>query len=161
MTDERRQPVARPVDRVLNVAENLVYAGAGLLLALAAAAVVGTVAVDLVRSVGRGVQMAVTDALDGLLLAFILLELLAAVRATITERQLVAEPFLVAGIIASIKEIIVVALSATKSRGTDAAAFDDSVVQIGVLAGVVLLLSVATFLVRRKEREPAEAATPA
>lgn len=105
--------------------------------------------------------MAVTDALDGLLLAFILLELLAAVRATITERQLVAEPFLVAGIIASIKEIIVVALSATKSRGTDAAAFDDSVVQIGVLAGVVLLLSVATFLVRRKEREPAEAATPA
>ena len=35
-------------------------------------------------------------------------------------------------------------------------AFDDAMLEIGVLGGVVLLLAVASFLVRRKEREPEE-----
>ncbi len=105
---------------------------------------------------GDGVEKSITTALDGLLLVFILLELLAAVRATMIEHKLVAEPFLVAGIIASIKEIIVVALGAKEAMGKDPAAFDDAMTQIGILAGVVLLLAVASWLVRRKEREPEE-----
>jgi len=102
------------------------------------------------------VEKSITTALDGLLLVFILLELLAAVRTTMTEHQLVAEPFLVAGIIASIKEIIVVALGAKESMGKEGPAFDDAMVQISVLGGIVLLLALATYLVRRKEREPEE-----
>jgi uncharacterized membrane protein (DUF373 family) len=87
------------------------------------------------------------------LLVFILLELLSAVRTTMTERRLVAEPFLVVGIIASIKEIVVTALDASKLSGER---FDDAMITIGVLAGAVFLLAVATFLIRRKEREPQE-----
>ena len=73
----------------------------------------------LVQDFDKGVEKAITTALDGLLLVFILLELLAAVRATMTEHKLVAEPFLVAGIIASIKEIIVVTLGAKETMGQD------------------------------------------
>ena len=87
---------------------------------------------------------------------FIVLELLAGVRATMVERKLVAEPFLVVGIIASIKEIVVIALNAKKDAGLDEAAFDDSMTQIGVLGLLVLTLAAAGYLVRRKEREPAE-----
>ena len=154
--DDGDQPGVGPIDRVLGTAENLVYAAAGGLLAVAAVIVLGAVAYHLFVDLKDGAETAVTKALDGLLLVFIVLELLAGVRATMVERKLVAEPFLVVGIIASIKEIVVIALSAKEDAGLDAAAFDDSMTQIGVLGLLVLTLAAAGYLVRRKEREPQE-----
>lgn len=148
--------VATGSDRALGLAENIVYAATGLVLVAGAVVVLAAVSYRLAVDVSQGASSAVTGALDGLLLVFILLELLAGVRATIVEHRLVAEPFLVAGIIASIKEIIVVSLSAKKTRLADPAAFDDAMIEIAVLGGIVLLLSLAAFLVRRKEREPEE-----
>ena len=116
---ESDDEVVRPADRALNLAEDLVYILAGLLLLGGAVTVLVAVGYHLAQEIGDGVEDAITSALDGLLLVFILLELLAAVRATMTERKLVAEPFLVAGIIASIKEIIVVTLGAKESMGKE------------------------------------------
>jgi uncharacterized membrane protein (DUF373 family) len=147
-------PVVRPADRVLHVAENVVYALAGVLLAGSAVVVLASTAYHLVSELDEGAEQAVVAALDGLLLVFILLELLAGVRATMVERKLVAEPFLVVGIIASIKEIIVVALNAD-SEGPQQA-FENSMVEIAVLGGLIVLLAGAGYLVRRKEREPTE-----
>ena len=59
--------------------------------------------------VDDGVVAATTETLSILLLVFIFVELLGAVRVIIRERRLVAEPFLLVGIIAAIKEIVVVA----------------------------------------------------
>ena len=154
--DDQDQPGVGPIDRVLGTAENLVYAAAGALLAIAAVVVLGSVAYHLFADLRDGAEDAVTAALDGLLLVFIVLELLAGVRATMVERKLVAEPFLIVGIIASIKEIVVIALAAKKDAGLDEAAFDDSMTQIGVLGLLVLTLAAAGYLVRRKEREPEE-----
>lgn len=129
------------------------YALAGLFLVVGALIVAGSIAYHLVLDIGDGAERAVTAALDALLLVFILLELLSAVRSTVTEKRLVAEPFLVVGIIASIKEIVVTALGAGELTGER---FDDSIMMIAVLTGAVLLLAIATFLIRRKEREPEE-----
>lgn len=156
MADDKAQPGVRLTDRVLGTAENLVYAAAGVLLVVSAVVVVGTVAYHLVKDLQDGAEVAVTSALDGLLLVFIVLELLAGVRATMIERKLVAEPFLVVGIIASIKEIVVVTLRANNEAGLDDKAFQASMSKIGVLGVMVLLLSAAGYLVRRKEREPTE-----
>jgi uncharacterized membrane protein (DUF373 family) len=152
----QRAPVAERADRGLHSAENLVYALAGTVLVVSALLVLVAIGYRLVNDLDDGTQPAVTAALDGLLLVFILLELLAAVRATMTERRLVAEPFLIVGIIASIKEVVVTALDAKQTRGDEGGAFDDAMVEVGVLGGLVLLLAIATYLVRRKEREPAE-----
>ncbi len=139
------------------MAENVVYACIGLLLAVSGVVALVTVGYHLATDLRNGAEEAVTTALDGLLLVFIVLELLAGVRATMVERKLVAEPFLVVGIIASIKEIVVLALRAPTTRGMDDPMFEASMVEIGVLGVLVLLLSAANFLVRRKEREPTEA----
>ena len=154
--DEQDQPGVAPIDRVLSTVENLVYAAAGGLLAVAAVIVLGSVAYHLFVDLQDGAEGAVTQALDGLLLVFIVLELLAGVRATMVERKLVAEPFLVVGIIASIKEIVVIALDAKQESGLDDAAFQASLAEIGVLGLLVLTLAAAGYLVRRKEREPQE-----
>ena len=154
--DDDEQPGIGPVERILGGAENLVYAAAGGVLAIAAVIVLCTVAYHLVVDLKDGAEDAVTQALDGLLLVFIVLELLAGVRATMVERKLVAEPFLIVGIIASIKEIVVIALEAKKEHGLDDAAFQASLAEIGVLGMLILLLAAAGYLVRRKEREPQE-----
>ena len=145
-----------PADRVLRVAEAAVYAIVGAALVASAVIVLVALTYHLVRDLDEGAEPAITGALDSLLLVFILLELLAGVRAIMTQRKLVAEPFLIVGIIASIKEVIVITLAAQESRGRDAAAFDDAMIEIGVLGALVLALAVANLLMRRKEREPAE-----
>jgi uncharacterized membrane protein (DUF373 family) len=150
---EREDRAAVLATQAMHVGENVVYAAVGLLLIVAAGVAVVVIGYHLVTDVGDGAIDAVTAALDGLLLVFILVELLGAVRATVRERKLVAEPFLVVGIIAAIKEIVVASLEAGHAEGED---FDHAMTQVGVLAGVVLLLAVSSFLVRRKEREPAE-----
>ena len=154
--DEKEEEMVGPIDRVLTFAENFLYTVSALLLLAGAVAVLGEIGYNLVDELDEGVATAVTHSLDGLLLVFILLELLAAVRATMVEHRLVAEPFLVAGIIASIKEIIVLSLEAADFVGKEGDGFRHAMTGIGVLGGIVLLLSVATFLVRRKEREPEE-----
>ncbi len=151
-----REPIADPADRVLRIAENVVYSFAGVLLAAGAVIVLATVTWHLAFDAAKGVEKGVTTALDGLLLVFILLELLAGVRATMKEKKLVAEPFLMVGIIASIKEIVILTLESKEIYDTENAAFDNAMIEIGVLAGVILLLSFASYLVRRKEREPEE-----
>ncbi len=151
-----REPVADPADRVLVFAENVVYTLLGALLAAGAVLVLGSVGYHLVADIADGVGTSVANALDGMLLVFILLELLAGVRATMKEKKLVAEPFLVVGIIASIKEIVVLTLESKEIYRTDDAAFENAITEVAVLGGVILLLALASFLVRRKEREPEE-----
>ena len=160
MAEEEHAPepeeVARPADRALELAENVVYIAAGVALLASAAVVLVATGYHLVGGLDEGAEKAVTESLGGLLLVFILLELLAGVRATMVEHKLVAEPFLVAGTIASIKEIIVGTLEASEKRGSDDRAFRHAMIEIGVLGALVLALTAATFLVRRKSREPEE-----
>ena len=57
----------------------------------------------------------IVEVLDTLLLVFIIVELLSAVRRTLSQRELIAEPFLIVGIIASIKEIVVLSVKAAET----------------------------------------------
>jgi len=143
-------------DRILAGAEDLIYVGIAALL-VAASGVLLVVAVDELLDVFDGLgSEPVVEVLDTLLLLFIFVELLSAVRATVATRGLVAEPFLLVGIIASIKEIVVLSVKAADDIGAGAK-FRDQLWEIAVLGGVVLLLGITAWLLRIKEREPAEA----
>ncbi len=141
---------------LLRVAEDGIYLGVGLLLAVGGVILLFQAGVTLVTTVGESVEEAVKATLDLLLLVFIFVELLGAVRTTIRERKLVAEPFLIIGIIASIKEIVVVSISAKDNFGTADGSFEDAMLEVGILAGLVVALALAMFLSRLKEREPEE-----
>jgi uncharacterized membrane protein (DUF373 family) len=139
----------------LGWAEDVVYVGIAVLL-FAAAAMLLVVAADQLLEVFDDLSSEVVlEVLDTLLLVFIVVELLSAVRTTLTERQLIAEPFLIVGIIASIKEIVVLSVKAAESIGTGEQ-FRDQLWEIGVLGVVVVLLGATAWLLRRKEREPQE-----
>ena len=143
--------LTRTLDRVIGRGEDVLYAAVSLLLVVGAVIVLGEAGHSLVTETDDGARKTVEHVLDSLLIVFILVELLSAVRVTIVERHLVAEPFLLVGIIASIKEIVVTGVFA--AEGADVG---DTMLQVGVLGAVVLGLSIASLLLRRKEREPEE-----
>jgi uncharacterized membrane protein (DUF373 family) len=155
--EERVPPpgFSRRGTRALEVAENVVYGGIALFLVGSAFILLAVAAKTSLGLLSDFSQKPVLEVLDVLLLVFIVVELLFAVRTTVEKRELVAEPFLLVGIIASIKEIVVLSVEAASALG-EGAEFDDRIVEIGLLGVLVVLLGVTSFLLRRKEREPDE-----
>ena len=145
-------------DAVLEAIEKIVYLGITALLLVASVVLLAVAAKDLLDVFDDFDTNPVVEVLDTLLLLFILVELLSAVRITISKRELVAEPFLLVGIIASIKEIVVLSVKAAESIG-DGQSFRDQLWQIGVLGVVVFLLGATAWMLRIKEREPQEGQT--
>jgi uncharacterized membrane protein (DUF373 family) len=142
--------------RLLTVAEDAVYVSIALLLVAGAGVLIVRAALDLVSGAGKGSADAMIDTLDSLLLVFIFVELLYAVRSTLQERQIVAEPFLIAGLLVCIKEIIVLAVTAPADYIDKGPQFARAMVEIGLLGGLVVVLAASAVLLRRKEREPEE-----
>ena len=101
------------------------------------------------------IYVAIAALLDRLLLVFVLVELIFAVRMTLSRREIVAEPFLIVGIIASIKEIIVLSVKAADYVGKGDK-FTHAIMEVAVLGVLVLVLAVSAILLRAKEREPQE-----
>lgn len=151
-TEDPPQPfVTRITNRGLRYAEDLLYALVALTLIGCAFAVLASTINHVLTTGGDGIVAAMESTLDSLLIVFILIELLSAVRSTLTERKLVAEPFLLVGIIATIKEIVVVSAFAEKGRDVE-----KSMLEVGVLGAVLVGLALSAFVLRRKEREPEE-----
>ena len=143
-------------DRLFELAEDVIYVVIAVLLAGAAGVVLFHAAVTGVRTAGDDSSDAMVEVLDRLLLVFIFVELLYAVRTTLKERQIVAEPFLVAGILTAIKEIIVLSVKAPAEYLEKGPEFARAMVEIGLLGALVLVLAGAAVLLRVKEREPEE-----
>ena len=135
----------------IQFAETVLYGLVTIVLVVGAVILLIDAVHALATEAGDGVTGAIEQMLEALLLVFILVELSSAVRSTVTERKLVAEPFLLVGIIASIKEVVAIAAFAEPDREVD-----EAMLQVGVLGAVILVLAVSSWLLRRKEREPEE-----
>jgi len=158
MTDSKEEPPAHVSlgNRALVIVEDLVYVSLAVLLAAGALVLVVKAAVELVSGAQKSGPEAMIDTLDAILLVFIFVELLYAVRITLKERQIVAEPFLVAGILVCIKEIIVLAVKSPTEYISKGPEFARAMVEVGLLGLLVLVLSAAAVVLRRKEKEPEE-----
>lgn len=148
----------RLTDQVLTVVEDVLYSGIAVLLIVAAGGLLVVAGRDLLGSVVKEDTAGVLHVLDTLLLVFIFVELLYAVRQTLKERQVLVEPFLLVGILAAIKEIVVLSVEAAKQVNQASPAFGRSVTEIGVLGGLLLALALAAVLLRKQEREPPKSA---
>jgi uncharacterized membrane protein (DUF373 family) len=155
--EKRHRPpgLGRSGTRALEIAENLVYAGIALFLILCGFLLLVIAAKTTWGLVDDFTTTPLLEVLDVLLLVFIVVELLFALRITVERRELVAEPFLLVGIIASIKEIVVLSVEAAGVIGKGDE-FTHRIVEIGALGVLVVLLGGTALLLRRKEREPDE-----
>jgi len=152
--EEREEDRQRLADRVLSGVEDAVYWGIAVVLALGSVALLVAQFNTLLRLRNSSTSTLMLEILDGLLLLFIFVELLYAVRACLRSHEIVAEPFLIVGILAGIKEIVVLSVEAATllQRGPE---FSRAVVEIGVLGGVVLVLALSALILRVRRPEGA------
>lgn len=136
-------------DNLLGVVEDVIYVSVAALLAASATVVLYRAFLELFRAAQIDRPQALLTVLDELLLVFIFVELLYAVRTTLKERQVLVEPFLITGILASIKEIIVLSVKAANEYLGQGPEFARAMVGIGTLGVVVLILAVSVILLRR------------
>ena len=140
----------------LHLLEAALYIAVGILLAAVAVAVLLGAGVLLSRGVanrdmaGYGLQV-----LDQLLFVLVLVEILHTVRISIRAQEIFIEPFLIVGLIASIRRVLVITMQAAKLTeeghgSADAAiAFRNSMIELGLLGVLVLVLVVSIYLLRR------------
>jgi uncharacterized membrane protein (DUF373 family) len=148
----------RFADRALGFLEDGVYWSIAIVLVAGSMALLVAQFNTMLRLRTSPASTVMLEVLDGLLLIFIFVELLYAVRSCLRSHEIVAEPFLIVGILAGIKEIVVLSVEAAKllQKGPE---FARAAVEIGVLGAVVLALAVAAYVLRERRRsdvDPAE-----
>ena len=148
----------------LSLVEVVIYILLGTLLAFAAALGVAGAFSLVVGAVKNwtGTE-AIFDLIDRLLLVLMLLELLHTLRISIRSHQLVVEPFLVVGLIASIRRILVLGMQAealtTKEHWDNGAGkplFEAAMIEFCVLGLVIAVLVGAIFFLRRSSQAAEE-----
>ena len=97
-----------------------------------------------------GVLQTVLSVLDQVLLLFIFVELLDTIGIVAREHEIVAEPFLLVGLIAVVRRILSVTAEAGQNIGTEK--FQSLTIELGVLAVLVIALTVAVYVTRRTRR---------
>ena len=151
-----REWVARAFTRV----EDVVYVALGVLLAASAIALLASAGVAFVRTVADGeVAGRVVSILDQLLLVLMIIEILYTVQISFREHALVPEPFLVVGLIAGIRRVLVITAELSNVAERNAETFRHAMLELGLLTLMVLALVSALGIVRR--RAPGAAAEKA
>ncbi len=106
--------------------------------------------------------LVVLRVLDQLLVVLMLVEILHTVRISIRSHTLVTEPFLVVGLIASIRRILVITLEAAsltkegKWSADGASVFHASMIELGLLGILILILVFSITMLRRTPADPNE-----
>lgn len=135
------------VAMLLGHAELVLETAVAFALVIGGIILFGVVVYDFVHDLGKvAVLGRVLGLLSGLLLVFIFTELISTIRVVIARRSVEVEPFLIVGIVAAIRRLIVVSAEAENLLGTPR--FRDVMLEIGVLAGAVLVLGATVLLLR-------------
>lgn len=149
-------PMIHSADRLFHHAEQAIYVGLGAVLTVTAVIALAGAA----RLVWSGLldwtgTEAVFEVIDRLLFVLMLVEILYTVRASMRTGALIAEPFLVVGLIACIRRILVISLETSdvtapaKWTPQSEQLFRAAMTELGVLAGLVVVMVGAIFFVRR------------
>jgi hypothetical protein len=85
-----------------------------------------------------------------MLLVFIVTELIHTISSVIRERVLLTEPFLIVGIVAAIRRLVLISAEVKNLLGKPE--FPDAMLEIGVLTAAIVLLSLSIFLLRHTTR---------
>ena len=137
-------------ERFFGFVEDGLYVLIAAALAIGGAILFGYEIYNFVKKISdHELSKLILDLLDGLLLVFIITEIIHTIRAVIDEKVLVSEPFLVVGIVAAIRRLIVVGAEAKDLLGTPE--FGDAMLEIGLLTGAITLLGLTIFMLRHTE----------
>ena len=141
---------------ILDAFERIAYVAIALALSIPIVMLVFSAALRMLEVYEVGVLETALTVLDRVLLAFIFVELIDTVRVTVRERGIfIAEPFLLVGLIAVVRRILLLTAEIEQASAEE---FQNMLIELGVMTGLVIVLTGALYFTRRmrlseKERE--------
>jgi uncharacterized membrane protein (DUF373 family) len=155
--DEDAMPVSGPprhyirewISQGFSRVEDVVYVG--LLLAISALALLAFGAFSLWESLrGGGLARDIISLLDRILRILMIIEVLSTVQVSFREHALVAEPFLIVGLIAAIRRILILTAEFSRLLEMGEVAFRNAMIELGLLTAMVVALVASLFILRRQ-----------
>jgi uncharacterized membrane protein (DUF373 family) len=146
----------------LSLVEVVIYAALGVILSLAAIFALFSACQALWQGLAAGASTkTVVEVIDRLLVVLVLVEILHTVRISVRSHTLVTEPFLIVGLIATIRRMLVITLDAANLTNAANWAADGqarlraSMFELG-LEGVIVIVLVISIYILRKSPPPFE-----
>lgn len=134
----------------LRISDNAIYIGVGGLLVATAGSILVSSILTFLRALSQGeLRLVAFQMLDNLLLILMLLEILHTVRVSIREHVLVCEPFLVVGLIAVVRRILIITAEQSRLLESSPGIFRMIMVEVGLLTLLILVLVFSIYLIRK------------
>jgi uncharacterized membrane protein (DUF373 family) len=138
-------------------AEDVVYIGLGLLLtAIAFSLLITEIFYFGNYLFTQSLNDNVVFLLDRILLIIIFVEVLYTVQVSFRQHVLQAEPFLVVGLIAVTRRILVLTAEMSKMAKESQGAFYNAMIELGLLTLLIVALVLSLYTLRRREPSKAE-----
>lgn len=137
----------------LHLFEVIIYLTVGVLMVVSAGGGVIHAAVVLVAGLTGSQPDYALKVFDELLLVLMWVEILHTVRISIKSQTMVMEPFLIVGLIASIRRLLVITMQAAQlvdKPGTDTA-FRNSMIELGLSGALILVFVFSIVMIRRRQ----------
>jgi uncharacterized membrane protein (DUF373 family) len=145
-------PLRLSIVRALNLVEDAVYVGLGLLLTITAASLMFVAFKNLLTAlVARVLPDQVVGILDQILLILLIIELLYTVQVSFREHGLLAEPFLVVALIATIRRVLI--LTAEVAKLTAQTLFLHTMLELALLTVMILVLVGSLIMLQKHGRQ--------
>jgi hypothetical protein len=146
-------------DRAFLRIEVLAYMVLGLMLALAALlGILGAGASLWGNLLNHDAIDSIVVPLDRLLFVLMIVEILHTVRVSFRSGTLVCEPFLIVGLIASIRRVLVITLESSQANqpgkwtADSQAMLNATMLELGVLGALILIMVISIFILRHSDR---------
>jgi uncharacterized membrane protein (DUF373 family) len=141
----------RAVARGFSVVEDIVYIGLGILLAGSSIILLATGAIGFGQSLLSGSFAAnIVPLLDRILLILLFVELLYTVQVSFREHALVPEPFLLVGLIAAIRRVLVLTAEFAEIAEKAEDVFQHFIIELAALTFLIVTLVVSLVLLRKR-----------
>lgn len=152
------QGVRNKISMVLLCVEDIIYVGLAVLLAASAFYLLSATALELVRTVGaETTSHAIVNLLDRMLLVLMIVELLYTVQVSFRQHALLPEPFLLVGLIAVVRRILVITAEFGAIVELESEIFQRVLIELGLLTLLILVLVASLILLRAYYGTPSSA----
>lgn len=139
------------INRLMILFQDIIYGLVALFL-------VGTVGLVLFSSLTSFISVfsggdlidGVIHIIDKILLTLMIIEIFYTVIISFDTHSLKCEPFLIVGLIASIRRVLLISLEAAHLSSTDQQKFDNFMVELGLLCLLILIFVLSIYFLRKK-----------
>ena len=140
------------ISRLFRLLEDIIFVGLGAVLAVCALYMLAAAAIGFSKHLFSMTltSAAVVELIEQLLLILLVVEILYTVQVSFREHTLAPEPFLLIGLIAAVRRVLVITAELSESRSKGEEVFRFLMIELGMLTFMIVALVASVMMLRRK-----------